>query len=161
MKDTLKEILPSLRKFAFSLTGNLHDADDLLQNTVEKLLQKPVPDDVPVLAWSFRVCRNLWIDEYRANKVRQAAVNKPELQEPVQHDAEKITASLTLRQVTDAMEELPDDHRDVLSLVAVQGMSYREASEVLSVPSGTIMSRLARARARLADVLKLTPEAFS
>lgn len=159
MKEAIKDILPSLRKFAFSLTGNMDDADDLLQNTVEKLLTKEAPSGSDLLPWSFRVCRNLWIDDYRAAKVRQDATQKPELQEQTHCDDEQVAANLTLKRVTDAMNVLPGDQREVLSLVAVQGMSYREASEVLRVPSGTIMSRLARARARLAEKLKLTPEA--
>jgi DNA-directed RNA polymerase specialized sigma24 family protein len=62
MKEEVSELVPSLRKFAFSLTGNIHDADDLLQNTIEKLLTKPLPQDATLMAWAFRVCRNLWID---------------------------------------------------------------------------------------------------
>ena len=65
MKEDLKALLPVIRRFAYSLTGNMADADDLLQSTIEKILTKPVPEDVALLAWSYRVCRNLWIDEYR------------------------------------------------------------------------------------------------
>jgi RNA polymerase sigma-70 factor (ECF subfamily) len=48
----------------------MHDADDLLQNTIERLLSKPPSKEVTLMAWAFRVCRNVWIDEYRAKKVR-------------------------------------------------------------------------------------------
>jgi len=151
----LKSMLPVLRRFAYSLTGSMADADDLLQNTVEKSLSKPIPEDVELLAWSYRVCRNLWIDEYRANKVRQAAVHKPELQQTDIDATSQITADITLKQVESAMATLPDDQREVLSLVAVQGMSYQDTATVLSVPSGTVMSRLARARTKLAQILNL------
>ncbi len=151
----LKSMLPVLRRFAYSLTGSMADADDLLQNTVEKLLSKPIPEDVELLAWSYRVCRNLWIDEYRANKVRQAAVHKPELQHTDIDATSQITADITLKQVESAMATLPDEQREVLSLVAVQGMSYQDTATVLSVPSGTVMSRLARARTKLAQILNL------
>lgn len=151
----LKSMLPVLRRFAYSLTGSMADADDLLQNTVEKLLSKPIPEDVELLAWSYRVCRNLWIDEYRANKVRQATVHKPELQQTDIDATSQITADITLKQVESAMATLPDDQREVLSLVVVQGMSYQDTATVLSVPSGTVMSRLARARTKLAQILNL------
>ena len=153
--EQIKAMLPVLRRFAYSLTGSMADADDLLQNTVEKLLTKPVPDDVELLAWSYRICRNLWIDEYRANKVRQAAVHNPELQQAEVDATAQITSDITLKQVESAMATLPDDQREVLSLVAVQGMSYQDTANVLSVPSGTVMSRLARARSKLAQILFL------
>lgn len=151
--EQLKAMLPVLRRFAYSLTGSMADADDLLQNTVEILLTKPVPNDAELLAWSYRICRNLWIDEYRASKVRQAAVQKPELQQKEEETTTQITSDITLKQVERAMATLPVDQREVLSLVAVQGLSYQDTATVLSVPSGTVMSRLARARSKLAKIL--------
>ena len=68
---------------------------------------------------------------------------------------------MTLRQVTKAMDDLPNEQRETLSLIAVQGMSYRDASAVLEVPTGTIMSRLARARAKLSNVLRANNEVLS
>ena len=148
MKEEVTELVPSLRKFAFSLTGNIHDADDLLQNTIEKLLTKPLPQDATLMAWAFRVCRNLWIDEYRAQKVRTSAQAKDEA-----HLDEALSGGITLKQVSKAMGELPPEQRETLSLIAIQGMSYADASEVLEVPAGTIMSRLARARSKLSNML--------
>ena len=154
MKEEVSELVPSLRKFAFSLTGNIHDADDLLQNTIEKLLTKPLPQDATLMAWAFRVCRNLWIDEYRAQKVRASAAVTPELQaQDEAHLDEALSGGITLKQVSKAMGELPPEQRETLSLIAIQGMSYSDASEVLEVPAGTIMSRLARARSKLSNVL--------
>ncbi|MBT3134429.1 RNA polymerase sigma factor [Alteromonas sp. ALT199] len=165
MKDELTELVPSLRKFAYSLTGNIHDADDLLQNTLERLLKKPIPEQVTLMAWAFRVCRNCWIDEYRAKRVRanasdglsyeaQSANNNVDMDEAVTH-------SITLKQVSRAMDELPCEQRETLSLVAVQGMSYADASEVLQVPAGTIMSRLARARTKISNLLNGRNEVLS
>ena len=71
MKDELTELVPSLRKFAYSLTGNMHDADDLLQNTLERLLSKPLPEQVTLMAWAFRVPqlldRRIQSEESRTN----------------------------------------------------------------------------------------------
>ena len=156
MKDDLKALLPVIRRFAFSLTGNMADADDLLQSTIEKILTKPVPEDVALLAWSYRVCRNLWIDEYRASKVRQAATQQPELQQASAPDETAVSDTITLSQITQAMDKLPNEQREVLALVAVQGMTYQDTATILSVPSGTVMSRLARARTRLAGLLNLS-----
>ena len=79
MKEEITELLPRLRRFAYSLTGSLSDADDLLQNTVERLLTRDMPDDADLTKWAFRVCRNVWIDECRARKVRRDAAEHPEL----------------------------------------------------------------------------------
>ncbi|GAA6204658.1 hypothetical protein NBRC116600_14550 [Thalassotalea sp. SU-HH00458] len=81
MKNEIIALIPMIRRFAYSLTGNHHDADDLLQNTIERILTKGVPEDVELTKWMFRVCRNLWIDEYRSRQVRQAATQSPELHE--------------------------------------------------------------------------------
>ena len=69
--------------------------------------------------------------------------------------------AVTLQQVSDAMDTLPSEQRETLSLVAVQGMSYNDASQVLEVPTGTIMSRLARARGKIASLLENKREVLS
>jgi RNA polymerase sigma factor (sigma-70 family) len=153
MKQELTHLLPMIRRFAYSLTGSAHDADDLLQNTVERILSRGVPEDVELAKWAFRVCRNLWIDEYRARKVRNNATQLPELEEPVIDGEHMVYQEITLREVSSAMDKLPDDQRSILALIAVQGMSYKEVAETLSIPMGTVMSRLARARVALHDYL--------
>lgn len=157
MKEELLILMPALRRFAYSLTGSSHDADDLLQNTIERVLSRGVPDDVELVKWAFRVCRNLWIDEYRARKVRRSEADAAELLDEQAINGEKIICDqITLQQVNSAMEQLPTDQRAVLALVAVQGMSYKEVAETLSIPIGTVMSRLARARIALSQYLKTT-----
>ena len=153
MKKELTVLMPMLRRFAYSLTGSPHDADDLLQNTIERLLSKGVPEDVELAKWAFRVCRNIWIDEYRARKVRNNAAQLPELEEPTVDGENVIYNEITLGEVNTAMDKLPDDQRSIIALVAVQGMSYKEVSETLSIPMGTVMSRLARARIALSQFL--------
>lgn len=156
-KAALLSVLPRLRKFAYSLTGNLPDADDLLQNTVERALTRNPPQaDAEALArWLFTVCRNLWVDEIRARKVR--GLNDPA---PADVDAQasdgeqELMGALYVHELDQAMRSLSEDHRVVLLLVAVEGYSYREAAELLDVPVGTVMSRLARARRQLAESLQ-------
>jgi len=155
MQEELLILMPAIRRFAYSLTGSRHDADDLLQNTIERVLTRGVPADVELVKWAFRVCRNLWIDEYRARKVRHSDQLADELLNEQAIDGEKIICDhITLHQVNHAMDQLPDDQRSILALVAVQGMSYKEVAETLSIPMGTVMSRLARARVALSEFLK-------
>ncbi len=155
MKAELKLLLPALRRFAYSLCGSMADADDLLQNTILKLLSNPPPEGVPLPQWAFKICRNLWIDDYRAQQVRSRAAQQPELQQNNIHDGEQaMLHDIQLAEVNTAMNTLPAEQREVLSLIAVQGLSYQEAASVLSIPAGTIMSRLARARAAMVSALQ-------
>lgn len=146
------EALPRLRRFARSLTGNPHDADDLLQSTVERALTRKAPGGDDIVKWMFRVCRNLWIDELRARDVRVKAAQLPELrQDRIVAGEEAVMNELTIQDVDRAMAALPSEQREIVALVAVEGFSYREATEILQVPLGTVTSRLARARAALAQ----------
>jgi len=153
-RERLLAALPRLRRFARSLTGNGQDGDDLMQNTVERALQRGWPEGVEPLAWLFKVCKNLWIDELRARSVRVKAAQTRELDdEPAISGEDVAIAELGLREVERALDALPAEQRAVLALVAVEGLSYREAADVLETPIGTVMSRLARARAALAERL--------
>jgi RNA polymerase sigma-70 factor (ECF subfamily) len=154
MKNQIIALVPMIRRFAYSLTGNQHDADDLLQNTIERILTKGVPENVELNKWMFRVCRNLWIDEYRSRKVRQTAAESPELTEnQIVNEEKQQNDKISLQQVNNAMNVLPHEQRSILSLVAIQGMSYKEVSETLEIPIGTVMSRLSRARISLSQCL--------
>jgi RNA polymerase sigma-70 factor (ECF subfamily) len=154
MQQELKDLLPALRRFAYSLTGSMADADDLLQNTVERILTRDMPSDVDLTKWAFRICRNIWIDECRARKVRRDATENPELSDGQVTDGEhQTTKEIEWSRVDAAMSRLPEDQRQIISLVAIQGMPYKMVAEILEVPKGTVMSRLARARAALSEAL--------
>ena len=125
-----------------------------MQNTVERALQRGWPQGVEPLAWLFKVCKNLWIDELRARAVRVKAAQTRELdEEPTISGEEVVHAELGLRAVERALDALAPEQRAVHTLVAVEGLSYREAGEVLDTPIGTVMSRLARGRAALVERL--------
>ena len=147
MNESFENIIPMLRRFAYSLTGSNTDADDLVQATFEKILTKKLPDDVEILKWAFKVCRNVWIDEYRSRKVRQNATQAPELQEQaVAEQKNQYESQELLITVNIAMNTLPQDQRSILSLVALQGMAYKDVAAILEIPIGTVMSRLSQAR---------------
>ncbi|MDX1515209.1 MAG: sigma-70 family RNA polymerase sigma factor [Woeseiaceae bacterium] len=155
-QQELLDVLPNIRRFALSLTGNAADADDLLQSTVERLLERGLPDDAGVLPWSLKVCRNLWIDEVRHRKVRRDSSDDPAVAgEQVVHGEQQVLGELTLEEVQGVLATMPDEQCAVLELVAVEGHSYKEAAAVLEIPIGTVMSRLARARKTLIDHSRL------
>jgi RNA polymerase sigma factor (sigma-70 family) len=150
VREAMLDALPRVRRFALSLTGTREDADDLLQSTVERVLGRGLPEDADLLRWMFRVARNLWIDEVRSRKVRLVADrHEPEDEATVDGESTAI-GGVQLREIGDAMASLPEEQRALLSLVAIEGLTYREAAEVLEIPIGTVMSRLARARAGMA-----------
>lgn len=153
IRRELTAVLPDIRRFAYSLTGGRADADDLLQATVERILEKGAPADADMRKWSYRVAKNIWIDEIRSRRVRSGAINEGKIEINDRIDGERVVmGSIALAEVNRAMERLPDDQRAALALVAIEGLSYADAAEALDVPIGTVMSRISRARAALAEL---------
>ena len=152
-RQELMAELGGLKRFCLSLTGSDADADDLLQGTVERLLHRGLPADAHLARWAYRVCRNLWIDELRSREVRHrhattqmqsgaALATAPSAEEETE-------ARRSLQALEASLLRLPMEQRMALTLVAVDGKTYAEAAEILEVPIGTIMSRIARARKQL------------
>ena len=152
-RDLVAE-LPHLRRFAFSLVRDVADGDDLAQATLERALEKGIPPDFELRPWLFRMCRNLWIDDMRRKKTRDQS--KPMLSVVASNEPSAEEAAgdrMLLDKAEAAISSLPDQYREVMSLVAVGGASYREAADTIGAPVGTVMSRLARARAMIADAV--------
>jgi len=151
LRRRITELLPRLGRFAYALTGSRADADDVVQSTVERLLARGAPEGVELEPWALRVCRNLWIDETRRRSVRRGAGEADADDPALSVDGEREAMGRTaLREVCDAMDDLPTDQREALVLVAIDGRSYAEAAEIVGAPIGTVMSRISRARAALA-----------
>jgi RNA polymerase sigma factor (sigma-70 family) len=149
-REVLMAELGSLRRFCLSLSGTPADADDLLQATVERILEKGMPEDADAAKWAYRVCRNAWIDELRSREVRQRYPLQMAWDTDEAPSAEDdADVERALEAVSVALNALPPEQRMALSLVAVEGKSYAEAADILEGPVGTIMSRIARARATL------------
>lgn len=151
----LIELTPRLRRFAYSLTNNRADADDLVQAACERALRNEDAFRVGTRmdSWMYRIIQNLWIDERRKAKTRGTSVNTDDVQLSDQGKAaDEPEARMMLTQVRAAMDQLPDEQRSVLSLVAIEGLSYREVAQTLDMPIGTVMSRLSRARERLMKI---------
>lgn len=145
-------LLPRLRRFARALSGNVTDADDLVQICIERALTRSdqLRAGAPLAGWMFGILRNAWIDETRG-RARRNRVFAPE--EFGEHVADPTSEHAQALPVMQAMERLPDEQREVVGLVLIEGLSYREAAEIIGVPVGTVTSRLARGREALQMML--------
>lgn len=152
IRTRIVELLPRLRRFAFVLTRDMEKCDDLVQETCLRALASADlwQAGTRLDSWMYRIAQNIWIDRMRAKKVRGEVVDVDQATDLVGSDGRSVTESrLTLDAVSRSMQSLPPEQQLVLTLVGVDGLSYKEAAEALDVPIGTVMSRLARARKAL------------
>lgn len=147
-------LLPRLRRFAYALTGNWPDADDLVQETCVRAINALDQWDpgTRLDSWMYRIAQNL-----RRNSVRNNRLQRSHLQLLGDSSREASTGHLPterlrLREVSAAMKQLPAEQRAVMLLVAVEGYGYREAGDILGLSPGTIASRLSRARTTIAEI---------
>ena len=152
----LTELLPRLRRFAHTLSRDAADADDLTQATVERALRSRAQwqPGTRLDSWLYRIMRNLWIDTARA-RARKQKHEAPEGEALAvgEDPREALDSSLELKRAMAAMELLPDEQREVVALILIEGFGYREVSEMLGLPIGTVSSRLVRGRMALVEML--------
>jgi RNA polymerase sigma-70 factor (ECF subfamily) len=151
--EQIVALLPRLRRFARNLTRNPHDADDIVQIAVERALMRldQWRSDARLDSWMFKIVRNAWIDELRSRGRHGKVFLPEEAGENVGTDS--MARETDLLAVESAMARLPQEQREAVSLVLVEGLPYREAADVLDVPIGTLTSRLARGREALQAML--------
>ncbi|MCF3642101.1 RNA polymerase sigma factor [Rhizobium sp. TRM95111] len=162
--DIGKEIvafLPVLRRFAISLCRSRDLADDLVQSACERALlgAERFEPGTRLDSWLFRILRNLWIDHLRRQKtagIPDDIADHAELA-GTNGDAE-VEGRSDLRSVSEAIGRLPPEQREVLLLVCVEDLSYKDTADILSIPIGTVMSRLARARKNLMEMTGIKPD---
>jgi RNA polymerase sigma-70 factor (ECF subfamily) len=151
-KTEMVALLPRLRRYARARTGSPDEADELVQATCErawKARHQWMPG-TQLDCWMFTIMHNTRIDQIRAATVRGPAEDPEVLDAVPDHTwSRRIEASVALEQVARAMQQLPEAMREVIALVAIEGLSYKEAAAVLDIPIGTVMSRLARGRTEL------------
>ena len=149
--DQLIAVLPRLRRFARGLSRSVTDADDLVQAACERALARrhQFQEGTRFDSWMFRIVQTIWIDQVRARDVRKENGDVAEEHLGSDEPVRRVEARLALDEVRRAVHRLSPDQRTALLLVTVEGLSYKEAAEVMQVPVGTIMSRLARARLAL------------
>ena len=151
-RDAIVAEIPRLRRYARALTGRAEAADDLVQDTLERALQKwrLWHSDREIRPWLFSIMHNLHVDDRR----RDGRVDYREADElPVTLQRASQQDNLELRDIERALALLPADQREVLLLVALEELSYADVARALKIPQGTVMSRLSRARARLKAIL--------
>ena len=158
----LVPLLPRLRRFAWSLTRDLPDADDLLQTSCTRALSRADQwqKGTRLDAWMYRLMRNIWIDETRKRTVRvgQGVENAADSDTLLTIGDSETIAYAT--QVLAQIALLPEGFSSVLLLIAVEGHSYAETAEILDIPIGTVMSRLSSARQKLKVALADTKGAL-
>lgn len=148
----LLALLPRLRRFAASLSRNAADGDDLCQAALERALKSRHlwEEGTRLDSWMYRIMRNIWIDEARARQRRgKTFVAEEEGSHVGDHSHQQMEAVVELSSVGRALSRLPDEQREVIALVLVEGLAYKEAAEILDIPIGTLTSRLVRGRTAL------------
>jgi RNA polymerase sigma factor (sigma-70 family) len=151
-EEELAALLPRLRRFAHALSRNPADADDLAQATVERALRSWAQwqPGTRLDSWLYRIMRNHWIDTVRARGRKDKVEAPAELADRLGEDpTAAIEASIDLKRIMAAMQRLPDEQREVVALILIEGFGYRETAEMLELPIGTVSSRLVRGRTAL------------
>ena len=156
MSDDLAPWVPRLRRYARALAGNRDDADDLVQDTLERAwaragLWRNVAD---MRAWLFGIMHNLHVDALRRGRLAVVALDDgaPDAVAPPPQAARAAVLDLQA-----ALERLASEQREVLLLVALEDMAYADVARTLGIPLGTVMSRLSRGRERLRLLLDGAP----
>lgn len=143
--------ISDLRRYALALTRSGQDAEDLVQETLARAYDRRADFRLgqALRPWLMSILHNIHVDGIRSQKVRlkhaEDAGPSEDYVRPAQEDA------VQLSEVRRAFLALPEDQREALHLVGVEGLTYPEASKVLNVPEGTVLSRVSRARQALRD----------
>lgn len=150
--DTIASEIPRLRRYARALVGNETEADDLVQDALERALSRLHlwRSNGNPRRWLFTILHNLHVDRNRG-KERSPALDG--LDESLPDPASRPEDGVTRCEVSLALQRLPLEQRQTVLLVGLEGLSYAETAEVLGVPIGTVMSRLARGREKLRQLL--------
>ena len=152
IRSRMVELLPRLRRFSYALTGNLDEADDLVQETCARGLASANQwqPGTRLDSWMYKIAQNVWFDKLRAAKVRGETVDMDAIASlPGSDGRDVVENTMTLQVVTKSLAKLPADQQLVVAHVCIDGLSYKDTAQVLGIPIGTVMSRLARARQTL------------
>jgi len=151
----IEALIPRLRRFARALTGSREAADDLTQDTLERAWAKRElwQAGTNLRAWLFAVMHSVFVNGTRRWRPTESldalASGAPERAD----DGASVETAIAVRELGEALLRLPDEQRQIVLLVGLEQFSYAEAADVLKVPIGTVMSRLARGRERLRQLL--------
>ncbi|HET9356352.1 MAG TPA: RNA polymerase sigma factor [Sphingomicrobium sp.] len=155
-EQQLVALLPRLRRFAHGLCRNASEADDLVQQAAERALRSrgQWQPGTRLDSWLYRILRNLWIDSGRAHSRRSKHEAPAEEAGEIADPGASPHAALELSEAMAAMQRLPEEQREIVMLILVEGFGYRETAELLDLPIGTVSSRLVRGRTALLAFLE-------
>lgn len=157
VRGRVVELIPRLRRYARALLrGDALGADDLVQDCLERALSRLDRWDrgSDLRAWMFTIMHNIYVNQVRRH------LGGPQFVELTDQDQADSAppggeSALAMEELQQALWDLSPDHREVLLLVSLEGLTYREVADILGIPQGTVMSRLSRARAQLRQGLAL------
>ncbi|WP_292893478.1 MULTISPECIES: sigma-70 family RNA polymerase sigma factor [unclassified Nitratireductor] len=156
-REAIVREIPALRRYARALLRDAEAADDLVQDCLERAFSRLEnwQTGTSPRRWLFTLMHNLFVDGLRARKRRNELASASIADIPASASTPEQNGVLDLHDVLDALQEVSPDRRAAILLVGVEGMSYAEAADVLDIPTGTLMSRVARGRQDLREVLDL------
>jgi RNA polymerase sigma-70 factor (ECF subfamily) len=152
--EGLPAVLPRLWRYGLVLSGNRDTAEELAQMTCVRAIERAAQftPGTRLDRWLISILHSIWLNEIRARKVRQGQGLVDADTALIFDGLREIETNILAAQVLRQVQDLPEVQRETVYLVYVEGLTYREAATALSVPIGTVMSRLATARAKLADL---------
>lgn len=155
IQQLMVEQIPSLRRYARALLGNRSQADDLVQDTLERAWAKRDRWSMGtnLRAWLFTIMHHLFINQIRRERPLASYDESVETVAATHEEADIVE----MRELRNAIASLPDDYREVLLLVAVEQLRYEEVAAILKIPLGTVMSRLSRARKQMRRLMTAEP----
>jgi RNA polymerase sigma-70 factor (ECF subfamily) len=153
LTDAITAEIPRLRRYAHALTRGGNWADDLVQDTLERAWSRThLWRGGEIRAWLFTIMHNVYANAARRYNRGPSFVPMPE------DDAPSVAGgqdeAMSLRDLRAALDQLPDEQRQVLLLVGLEQLSYAEVAAILDIPMGTVMSRLSRGRERMRSLLR-------
>ncbi|HYZ24822.1 MAG TPA: sigma-70 family RNA polymerase sigma factor [Rhodopila sp.] len=157
MLSKIEDCIPALRRYALALLRDRQDADDLVHDCLVRALDKlhTRRDDVNIRAWLFAIMHNRFVSQRRRAKAQPDTETLEEPDHGAIHAAPGNQEDrLRWKELLRVLNSLPEDQRAVILLVSVEDLSYAEAARVLGVPIGTVMSRLARGRERMRQLMQ-------
>lgn len=158
--EEIQACIPRLRRYARALMGARGGADDLVQDTLERAWRKfhLWRRGTELRPWLFSIMHNVYVDQRRVRQDDPVSLDEHALDIPVQAEQERL---LEVHDLQAALNLLPVEQRQILLLVAVEQMAYKDVAKTLGVPLGTVMSRLSRGRERLRELMEGRPRSAS
>jgi len=149
--EQLKDELEVLWRFAIRLTSDRALAEELVQKTILRSLEKrhQFAEGSKLRSWLFKILHSIWKNDLRELAIRSKVSFSSVDLDTVESVSNSAEENIFFGQVMKQVNSLPEAQRTVLILVCVDGYSYRETAEILDIPEGTVMSRIARARLKI------------